>query len=69
VIGTLVTVSLPFVLIFYAKPGSYVEFWTLFGASNQLLAALTLLSISLLGGWVPARRAAMLDPLAAIRRD
>ena len=46
VIGTLVTVALPFTLIFYAKPGSYVEFWTLFGASNQLLAALTLLSIT-----------------------
>lgn len=46
VIGTLVTVALPFALIFFAKPGSYVEFWTLFGASNQLLAALTLLSIT-----------------------
>lgn len=46
VIGTLVTVALPFLLIFFAKPGSYVEFWTLFGASNQLLAALTLLSIT-----------------------
>ena len=45
-IGTLVTVALPFLLIFFAKPGSYVEFWTLFGASNQLLAALTLLSIT-----------------------
>jgi carbon starvation protein len=45
-IGTLVTVAVPFVLIFFAKPGSYVEFWTLFGASNQLLAALTLLSIT-----------------------
>ncbi len=46
VIGTIATVALPFVLIFYAKPGSWVEFWTLFGASNQLLAALTLLSIT-----------------------
>lgn len=46
VIGTLVTVALPFALIFFAKPGSYVEFWTLFGASNQLLAALTLLTIT-----------------------
>ncbi len=45
-LGTLVTVALPFILIFFAKPGSYVEFWTLFGASNQLLAALTLLSIT-----------------------
>lgn len=46
VIGTLVTVALPFVLIFFAKPGSYLDFWTLFGASNQMLAALTLLSIT-----------------------
>ena len=45
-IGTLVTVALPFLLIFFATPGSYLEFWTLFGASNQLLAALTLLSIT-----------------------
>jgi carbon starvation protein len=45
-LGTLITVAVPFALIFFAKPGSYVEFWTLFGASNQLLAALTLLSIT-----------------------
>jgi carbon starvation protein len=45
-IGTLVTVALPLSLIFLARPGSYVEFWTLFGASNQLLASLTLLSIT-----------------------
>jgi carbon starvation protein len=46
VIGTLATVALPFFLIFYAKPGSWIEFWTLFGASNQLLAALSLLSVT-----------------------
>lgn len=45
-IGTLATVALPFFLIFFAKSGSYLDFWTLFGASNQLLAALTLLSIT-----------------------
>jgi len=44
--GTLATVALPFILIFFAKPGSYLDFWTLFGASNQLLAGLTLLSIT-----------------------
>lgn len=53
VIGTLGTVALPFVLIFFAKPGSWVDFWTLFGASNQLLAALTLLSIT---AWLYAAR-------------
>ncbi len=46
VVGTLGTVAIPFVLIFFAKPGSWLDFWTLFGASNQLLAALTLLSIT-----------------------
>lgn len=46
IIGTLVTVALPFLLIFFAKSGSYLDFWSLFGASNQLLAALTLLSIT-----------------------
>jgi carbon starvation protein len=46
IVGTLVTVALPFLLIFFAKSGSYLDFWSLFGASNQLLAALTLLSIT-----------------------
>jgi carbon starvation protein len=46
IVGTLGTVAVPFVLIFFAKPGSWLDFWTLFGASNQLLAALTLLSIT-----------------------
>ncbi len=46
VVGTLGTVAVPFVLIFFSRPGSYLDFWTLFGASNQLLAALTLLSIT-----------------------
>lgn len=44
--GTLATGAIPSVLIFFAKPGSWIDFWTLFGASNQLLAALTLLSIT-----------------------
>lgn len=46
IVGTLTTVLLPFFLIFTAPKGAYLEFWTLFGASNQLLAGLTLLSIS-----------------------
>ncbi|HNQ14247.1 MAG TPA: carbon starvation CstA family protein, partial [Pyrinomonadaceae bacterium] len=46
VVGTVATVALPFALIFFTKSGSYQDFWTLFGASNQLLAALTLLSIT-----------------------
>ena len=45
-VATLATVALPLALIFLAKPGSYTDFWALFGASNQLLAALTLLAIT-----------------------
>jgi carbon starvation protein len=45
-IATVVTVALPVWFIVYAPEGSWVKFWTLFGASNQLLAALTLLAIS-----------------------
>jgi carbon starvation protein len=44
--GTLLTVALPFYFITFAPPNSWSKFWTLFGASNQLLAALTLLSIT-----------------------
>jgi carbon starvation protein len=44
--GTLATVALPFVIAFLATKGSWLDFWSLFGASNQLLAALTLLSIT-----------------------
>jgi len=45
-VGTTVTVALPFAIAFLARDVSWREFWTLFGASNQLLAALTLLSIT-----------------------
>lgn len=44
--GTLVTIALPAYFISFAEEGMWVKFWTLFGASNQLLAALTLLSIT-----------------------
>ncbi|HEY0592801.1 MAG TPA: carbon starvation CstA family protein [Thermoanaerobaculia bacterium] len=46
VAGTLLTVAIPVYFISYATEGSWVKFWTLFGASNQLLAALTLLAIT-----------------------
>jgi carbon starvation protein len=45
-VGTLVTAIPPLYFIWFAPAGSYLEFWTLFGASNQLLAALTLLAIT-----------------------
>lgn len=47
VIATLVTVALPVYFISGAKEGSWIKFWTLFGASNQLLAALSLLTVTI----------------------
>ena len=44
--ATALTIALPVYFIAVAQEGSWVKFWTLFGASNQLLAALTLLSIT-----------------------
>lgn len=40
--GTLITLAPPALVLSYAAPGSYQTFWALFGASNQLLAGLTL---------------------------
>jgi carbon starvation protein len=44
--GTLLTLGLPLYFILFAPPNSWLKFWTLFGASNQLLAGLTLLTIT-----------------------
>ncbi len=44
--ATLATIGVPALLIGSAEPGMWVKFWTLFGASNQLLAALTLLAVT-----------------------
>lgn len=44
VIATLATCGVP--LLFLRKQGSYALFWQLFGTSNQLLASLSLLAIS-----------------------
>jgi carbon starvation protein len=52
-VGTLLTVALPVYFVAFAPPGTWVKFWTLFGASNQLLAALTLLAITV---WLHQRR-------------
>ncbi|CAA9415325.1 MAG: Carbon starvation protein A [uncultured Pyrinomonadaceae bacterium] len=46
IIGTLATIVVPFICVLIAPKGSWNDFWTLFGASNQLLAALSLLSIT-----------------------
>jgi carbon starvation protein len=45
--GTLLTIAVPYYVMATADQGMYLKFWTLFGASNQLLAGLTLLSITL----------------------
>ncbi len=44
--ATLATIGIPALLIGSAESGMWVKFWTLFGASNQLLAALTLLAVT-----------------------
>jgi carbon starvation protein len=46
-VGTLLTLALPAYFLWVSQEGAYLKFWTLFGASNQLLAALTLLAITI----------------------
>jgi carbon starvation protein len=43
---TLATVAIPVYFLAFGEAGSWLKFWTLFGASNQLLAALSLLVIT-----------------------
>ena len=45
-LATLLTVAVPFVFLRAAGEGAYRAFWVLFGTSNQLMAALLLLGIS-----------------------
>jgi len=45
-LATAITIAPPLFLIVTAGEGAYRLFWTLFGTSNQLLAALTLLGIT-----------------------
>jgi carbon starvation protein len=46
-IGAAVTAGVPLAVLLTADPQAYRLFWTLFGTSNQLLASLTLLGITL----------------------
>lgn len=46
VLATLATVILPALFILVAREGGWSLFWVLFGTSNQLLAALTLLGVT-----------------------
>ncbi|MES2765471.1 MAG: carbon starvation CstA family protein [Bacteroidota bacterium] len=45
--ATLLTMALPAYFIIFSGEGTWIKFWTLFGASNQLLAGLTLLSVTM----------------------
>jgi carbon starvation protein len=46
IVATAVMIGVPLSFVLLAGPGAYLSFWTLFGTSNQLLAALSLLGIS-----------------------
>lgn len=45
-VATGVTVGAPLAFLLAAKAGSWLSFWTLFGTSNQLLAALSLMGVT-----------------------
>jgi carbon starvation protein len=45
-LATAITAGVPAAVLVATGPGGYRKFWTLFGTSNQLLAALTLLAIT-----------------------
>lgn len=47
VLATALTILPPAVLLIVSGGGAYKQFWTLFGTSNQLLAALTLLGLTI----------------------
>jgi carbon starvation protein len=51
-VATVATATLPLFFIAQTEGGSWLRFWTIFGASNQLLAALTLLSVA---AWLRSR--------------
>jgi carbon starvation protein len=60
-LATSITTALPLALLLLAGEESYRAFWTLFGTSNQLLAALTLLALSV---WLHRSRKPALFTLA-----
>lgn len=45
-VATLITLGGPSLYLWYNPPGKFMTFWTIFGTSNQLLAALTLVGVS-----------------------
>jgi len=46
VLATLITLAAPSLYLWNSPPGSFRTFWLIFGTSNQLLAALTLVGVS-----------------------
>jgi carbon starvation protein len=46
VIATAIMCFVPLLVLLAAGPGSYLQFWTLFGTSNQLLAGLSLVTVT-----------------------
>jgi carbon starvation protein len=46
ILATVITLAAPSFYLYLNPPGSFMTFWTIFGTSNQLLAALTLVGIS-----------------------
>jgi carbon starvation protein len=46
ILATALTVGVPMAFLLSSKQGSFRQFWALFGTSNQLLAALSLLAIT-----------------------
>lgn len=45
-VAAAITAGVPLIVLLSAEPGGWRKFWTLFGTSNQLLASLTLLGIT-----------------------
>ncbi|WP_428940974.1 carbon starvation CstA family protein [Fontivita pretiosa] len=45
-VATLITLAAPSAYLWFSPPGSFKTFWVIFGTSNQLLAALTLVGVS-----------------------
>ena len=46
VVAAAATAGVPLIMLLMADEKAYLQFWTLFGTSNQLLAALTLLGVT-----------------------
>jgi carbon starvation protein len=66
ILATALTVVVPFAFLQGAGEGAYRQFWVLFGTSNQLLAALSLLGISVWLHRSGRRSAYVVAPMAFV---